>query len=108
MRRRTDVNIALWLLDDAYRDRYDRAYVVSRDSDLKPAVAMVRSRFPEKEVHIVAPPHLGHSNDLVSVASGKRKITRPQIEQCLFPEYVRRADGSLAATRPKAYAPPGC
>lgn len=102
--KETDVNIALWLVDGAYRDEYDRAYIVSRDSDLKPAIAMVRSRFPRKEVFVVAPPHLGHSNDLVSVASGKRKISKPQIEQCLFPEFVYRADGTLAATRPVSYA----
>lgn len=103
--KETDVNIALWLLDGAYRDTYDRAYLVSRDSDLVPAVKMVRSKFPHKEVYIVAPPHLGHSNDLVSVASGKRKTTKAQIEQCLLPEKLYRKDGTLAATRPAAYAP---
>lgn len=48
--KRTDVNIALWMLDDAQRDLCDRLILVSGDSDLVPAVRMVRDRFPEKEI----------------------------------------------------------
>lgn len=104
--KETDVNIALYLLNEAYNDTYDRAYIVSRDSDLKPAVSMVSSKFPNKEVFIVAPPHMGHSNDLISIAHGKKKIKKDQLEQCLFNEFVRDASGSVVATRPAAYAPP--
>lgn len=104
--KETDVNIALCLLNEAYKDTYDRAYIVSRDSDLKPAIAMVRSQFPKKEVIVVAPPHFGHSTDLLGVSSGKRKITRKQIEDCLFPEIVVDAGGNVAATRPVDYQPP--
>lgn len=57
--KETDVNIALCMLNEAYKDTYDRAYLVSRDSDLKPAIAMVRNEFPAKEVVVVAPPTLG-------------------------------------------------
>lgn len=104
--KETDVNLALYLVNEAYRDSYDRAYLVSRDSDLRPAVAMVRGLFPAKEVYIVAPPELGHSNDLINVATGKRKILRRQIEDCLFPEFVRDGGGTVVAHRPGKYAPP--
>ncbi len=104
--KETDVNIALCLLNEAYKDTYDRAYVVSRDSDLKPAISMVRSEFPGKEVIVVAPPHFGHSVDLLAVATGKRKISVPQIEACLFPEIVIDAGGNVASTRPVEYQPP--
>jgi uncharacterized LabA/DUF88 family protein len=104
--KETDVNIALSLLNEAYKDTYDRAYVVSRDSDLKPAISMVRAQFPDKEIFIVAPPHLGHSTDLIQVAHGKRKISKAQIEQCLFPAIVLDAGGNVVATRPQEYEPP--
>ena len=104
--KETDVNIALFVLNEAYRNTYDRAYIVSRDSDLKPAVEMVRARFPEKEMYIVAPPHLGHSNDLIQVAHGKRKIKKPQIERCLFADQITDGQGNVIAVRPKEYAPP--
>jgi uncharacterized LabA/DUF88 family protein len=104
--KETDVNIALCLLNEAYKDSYDRAYVVSRDSDLKPAIAMVRSQFPKKELIVVAPPHAGHSTDLISIAHGKKKVSKAQIEQCLFPQFVTDAGGNVVATRPAEYAPP--
>ncbi|MGN6471210.1 MAG: NYN domain-containing protein [Rhizobiaceae bacterium] len=104
--KETDVNIALCMLNEAYKDTYDRAYLVSRDSDLKPAIAMIRAEFPHKEVVLVAPPHFGHSTDLLGVATGKRKITRAQIEECLFPERVTDSGGNVAAIRPVEYQPP--
>ncbi len=104
--KETDVNIALCILNEAYKDNYDRAYIVSRDSDLKPAVSMVVSQFTDKEIFIVAPPNLGHSNDLISVAHGKKKIKVQQIEQCLLPEFVIDAGGNVVATRPIEYTPP--
>lgn len=103
--KETDVNIALCLLNEAYKDTYDRAHLVTRDSDLKPAVAMVRSQFPQKEIVIVAPPNLGHSTDLIQIAHGKRKISLAQVEQSLFPEFVIDAGGNVVATRPAQYEP---
>ena len=105
--KETDVSIALYVLNEAYKNTYDKALVVSRDSDLKPAVAMVRALFPAKELMIVAPPNSGHSNDLIAVASSKRKISLRQVEQSLFPQTViDRATGAVAATRPSKFDPP--
>lgn len=103
--KETDVNIALALLNEAYRNSFDRAYLVSRDSDLKPAVAMVRSQFPEKAVILVAPPQLGHSQDMMAVATGKRKITIAQLERSLFGEIVVDSGGNVVARRPAEYGP---
>jgi len=103
--KETDVNIALYLLNEAYKDTYDTALVLSRDSDLKPAISMVRKEFPRKQVVVVAPPHLGHSVDLLNVASAKRKITRKQIEASLLPGVILDRDGEVIATRPTKYAP---
>jgi len=103
--KETDVNIALYLLNEAYKDTYDTALVLSRDSDLKPAISMVRKEFPRKQVVVVAPPHLGHSVDLLNVASAKKKITRKQIEASLLPGVILDRDGEVIATRPAKYAP---
>jgi uncharacterized LabA/DUF88 family protein len=105
--KETDVNVALYVLNEAYRNTYDRAYIISRDSDLKPAVEMVKMQFPEKEIFIVAPPHLGHSNDLIQVADGKQKIKKTQIAESLFPASVQDRVGNVVATRPLEYDPPG-
>jgi uncharacterized LabA/DUF88 family protein len=101
--KETDVSIGVTLLRDAYQDRYDRALLVTRDSDLMPAVKMVRHEFPKKEIVAVAPPMMGHSNDLLGVVNSKRKITPKMVRSCLFPKLVHDAAGILRATRPAKY-----
>lgn len=104
--KETDVNIALQLLDGGYRNKFDHALLISRDSDLAPALRMLRERFPEKRLTVVAPPLAGHSNEMLRWATGKTKIRTDHLEQSLFPAEVRDASGALIATRPKEYAPP--
>lgn len=101
--KETDVNIALHLLKGAYSDEYDKALLVTRDSDLVPAVAMVRSEFPNKEIVAVAPPLMGHSSDLLRVCSGRRKITPDQVKTCLLPPQILDEAGRPIVTRPREY-----
>src|SRR6266568_3810935 len=51
-----DVNIAVALLGDAVRNRFDTALVISADSDLCPAVREVKDLFPTKRIIAVFPP----------------------------------------------------
>ncbi len=41
----SDVNLATWLLMDAFDDKFDCAVIVSNDSDLKGPIHQVRNRF---------------------------------------------------------------
>ena len=106
--KETDVNIALYMLNGAYKNSYDKAILITRDSDLAPVLKMIRSEFPKLEIEIVAPPsYYGHSNDLVRLATNKRKIRLRQIEDCLLPRQdIDPQTGKIAATRPAAYDPP--
>ena len=101
--KETDVSIGITLLNDAYKNCFHRAYLVTRDSDLMPAVKMVRSEFSGKEIVTVSPPLMAHSQDLLRVCNSKKKITAAQVRDCLFPKKVLKSDGSLAATRPAKY-----
>ena len=53
--KKTDVNIAIRIIDDALNDRVDRIIVVSGDSDLEPAVEYVRRNFPKVKVSVYVP-----------------------------------------------------
>lgn len=53
--KRTDVNIALLLFQLALIDGYEKAIVISGDTDLLPAVRVVRSVFPGKQIGVVIP-----------------------------------------------------
>ena len=105
--KETDVNIALYMLREAHNGNYDKAMLFTRDSDLVPVLRMLRSEFPKLEIEVVAPPYKGHSNDLIGMATGKRKLRPLQIENCLLPQQVINPQtGTIAATRPAAYDPP--
>jgi uncharacterized LabA/DUF88 family protein len=44
--KRTDVNIAVQMVDDAYQNACDQFVLISGDSDLVPAIHTVKRRFP--------------------------------------------------------------
>lgn len=69
--KETDVNIALDMLDLAYRGEFDKCFLVSGDSDLKPAVGRVLANFPRKSVTILAPPGQ-HVNDFRNLRHAHR------------------------------------
>jgi uncharacterized LabA/DUF88 family protein len=100
--KETDVSIGISLVNDAYKQRYEKAYLVTRDSDLMPAVRMVRAEFPEKQIVAVAPPLMGHSNDLIGVCHSKQKISPEQVKACLLPEKLQHSDGTTIV-RPLEY-----
>lgn len=103
--KETDVNIALFLLKLAYQDDFDRALVISNDSDLAPAIKMVREAFPEKQITTVAPPHYFHSNELIQVSSDKTKIRVEHLERCLLPEVITDPSRLISVFRPQEYTP---
>lgn len=53
--KQTDVNIALQMLDDAYRGLAERFVLVSGDSDLVPAVNLIKTRFPAINIVLYVP-----------------------------------------------------
>jgi hypothetical protein len=97
------------MLDDAYNDRFDRALLISADSDLAPPIRMVLERFPKKQVRVLTPVGRNHSWALVKAAGGlkcTKKINSIHLQTSLLPETVVGSDGVLIATRPRSYEPP--
>ena len=107
--KETDVNIALWLLNQAYKDGFDEAFIVSRDSDLTPAIKMLLHEFPGKRVKIISPPNAGHSKEMAQLV-GKKKlasIKEIHLTRCLMSATVECPNtGLVVARRPKEYDPP--
>lgn len=104
--KETDVNIALALLDLAYKDQYDHAFVLTRDSDLAPAIRKVKENFPNKKITILAPYISRHSTELLQTADSHKTIDYNHIQTSLFGEEVHDAGGNVVARRPNEYAPP--
>jgi uncharacterized LabA/DUF88 family protein len=53
--KRTDVNMASYIIADGFNDKYDKAIIITGDSDIAPAIEMVKKFFPEKEFLAVIP-----------------------------------------------------
>ena len=86
--KRTDVNIALRLLSDAIDDMYDRAVIISADSDLLPAIDTVHKHAPDKEVGVMFP--IGRTSfDLRQKADFRFKMPERLLAACQFPDEVQ-------------------
>jgi uncharacterized LabA/DUF88 family protein len=97
----TDVNIAVELMQDAFRDRVDTAILISADSDLVAPVVAVQKLFPKKRVVVACPPGRSSVN-LCKAAAAHFKIGRASIAKSLFPETVFTASG-FALKRPASW-----
>jgi uncharacterized LabA/DUF88 family protein len=53
--KKTDVNIAVYLLTKAIEDQYDIALVISGDTDFETALKAIKGKFLNKELIIVVP-----------------------------------------------------
>ena len=86
--KRTDVNIALRILCDAIDDVYDKALIVSADSDLIPAIHAVRRYAPEKRIGVMFP--IGRSNNNLKMEADFRiKMSQRLLQDCQFPEQIK-------------------
>jgi uncharacterized LabA/DUF88 family protein len=103
--KETDVNIASFLIDLAYQDLFDRALIISNDSDLAPSIRTVRKRFPEKRITTIAPPNYYHSNELIQVSSDKARIRTEHLERSLLPHTVFDTSGTVSVSCPEDYLP---
>ncbi|SMN00514.1 hypothetical protein SPONN_1745 [uncultured Candidatus Thioglobus sp.] len=99
--KKTDVNIACQILNDAHLDRYDCCYIVSGDSDLVPPVEIVKQSFPAKKVVIAHPPKR-KSNELCKVADGFFAISKSKIQTSQLPNIITNKRGSQL-TKPKLW-----
>lgn len=93
--KRTDVNIAVSMLDDAYQKLANHLIVVSGDSDLVPAVNLIKFRFPHIKITVYVParnPVRGAAVELRSAADKHRDLPLNLLKIAQLP--VSIPDGS--------------
>jgi hypothetical protein len=92
--KKTDVNIAVQMLADAFRDQFDQAILVSADADLVPAISAVRQLFPSKSVIVGFPPGR-YSKELAKTAGGSFHVSRTVLASSQLSDQVRTASGVI-------------
>jgi uncharacterized LabA/DUF88 family protein len=98
--KQSDVNIALKVLGDAVDDLYDKAVIISADSDLLPVIKSVQKHSPEKEIGIMFP--IGYNSfELRQNAAFLRKMREKLLRECKFPDEVKV--GSIIIKKPESW-----
>jgi len=85
--KRTDVNIAIHLLNDAFLNLCDRFIIVSGDSDLVPALEMIKRTYLQKEIIVYIPasnPFRGAAVEMRSIADKHRTLPLNLLHLCQF------------------------
>lgn len=102
--KQSDVAIAVHLLEDVFCDLIDHCYVLSGDTDLLPALRILRTRFPQKRVVCVTPPGRPTPTEIQRLVDATITLREANLGSCLLPGELKSDDGSLIR-RPRAYDP---
>lgn len=83
----SDVNLAVHLLNDAWKGSFEAAAVFSNDTDLIEPIRMV-AKERNKPVFVVCPGRWGMAGGLQKVATYARHIRRPMLAASQFPAVI--------------------
>jgi uncharacterized LabA/DUF88 family protein len=97
--KQTDVNIALKLFQLAVQDVYDKAIIISGDTDLLPSMKAVQVTFPTKTIGVVIP--IGRaSEDFKKNADFHFKMKEKQLQASRFLDIITLPDGGTLQCPP--------
>lgn len=98
--KETDVNIGIHLVADALQDRFDRAIIISADSDLCCAVNLAKELAPAKAIDVASPPgRHAHARELKPLFS----VTKGKIRAARLEEIYTNQAGAVIAQTPDKY-----
>lgn len=92
--KQTDVNIGIQLIKEAYENSFDKAILITNDTDLIPAIKMLKSTFPMKQVGILFPIDR-HSNELKQACDFSFTTWKSNLRQCQFPDPYTLPNGTV-------------
>ncbi len=91
----TDVNLASWMLLDAFRGKFEAAIVMSNDSDYAMPIRMVKNDLDLNVVVASPADRVAHrSVDLKKAAKKIAMIPRHNLAACVLPDPVVAPDGT--------------
>ena len=105
--KKTDVNIAVSMMDDAIDGRADSIVLVSGDSDMEPAVQWIRQKYPAIKITVYIPvlpeeAHKRRNDNYLSMKVACRPLPLADISKYMLPPGVTLPDGSRVE-RPKEW-----
>ena len=101
--KESDVNIAIYLLNEAHLDNFDKAFIITADSDLVPAIQMALDTFSEKEIVVLTPPNRYRIAREIRSKVETIKIREKHLKNNLLPAILYNEDGTVMIKRPEKY-----
>ncbi len=92
--KETDVSIGLKLFELFYRDECETVILVTGDTDIAPAVRMVKKYYPAAEVGFLFP-YKRKNNELAQIANFSRTIKKERYLHYQFPDPLNSSDGTV-------------
>lgn len=94
------------MVRDAIKKTFDKAILISNDTDIVPAVKMAREENKNLQFKLLTPPTF-HTHDSLRNAikpGNSTKLTEGHIQNSLLPEKIRKHNGKIIYI-PKQYKP---
>jgi uncharacterized LabA/DUF88 family protein len=98
--KRTDVNLAVELMTGAFLNGYDTALLISGDSDLIPALHMIKKLYPAKKIGILFPPNR-HTSEMEKASDFNQTIKEQEISKARLSEAIQLPSGKLLTPPPE-------
>jgi uncharacterized LabA/DUF88 family protein len=102
--KQSDVNFAIHLLHQSHMNEFDKAFLITADSDLCPVIDLVLDTFPEKELVILTPPKRYQIAREIRSKVVTIKIKEKHLTASLLPENIYDKAGQLICARPIEYS----
>jgi uncharacterized LabA/DUF88 family protein len=96
----TDVNIALHAYRLAANHEIDRIVLVTGDTDMIPAIRLIRQDFPQKEIGVIFP-YQRKSNQLSQEVDFKRKTSSAILPLFQLPDSITLPSGKTISRPPE-------
>ncbi len=96
----SDVNLASYLLLDAFRNEYDTALVISNDADLKTPINLVRHKYGKRLI-VAIPGTNAQIAKSALPADQYVRITKHHLKKSQFPATFQDANGTI--TKPPSW-----
>ena len=92
--KETDVRIATQMINDVQKKRCDISIIVSADSDLMPAIELIRDIDSEHKIYVYFPP-LRYSISLSNFCDAEKKLSgyKSRFNQSMLPDDVTLHNG---------------
>ncbi len=87
--KQSDINIALKLLEDAFLNKYDKAFLLTADTDLVSTVKKIRQDYNKKVILLVPPRRFNFSNELRQNVDYSYEIKKSHLKKSVLPNEIK-------------------